>query len=170
MVRRILLILMVLFLSGCAYYSVRHLSRQPWEAGTKQSLTMDYWTFHYQSSQTAEGLMVKGYAEPNRTNIPEWAVWVDDLWMAAYLSDNKGEVIGRALAVFPQQDLTGKSGIPFSFTIVPEKIGSPGGTFISFGYRMVLTREKLLPGTKFENLPNDPELVFFANEQALTRY
>ncbi|MFP4070492.1 MAG: hypothetical protein ACLFTB_00440 [Desulfovibrionales bacterium] len=160
---------LLVFVLGCAHQSVRHLNKQPLTGNGTAELTMDYWTFRYTTEQTEKGLLVQGVALPKQDAIPVWAKWIDDLWMEAYLSDDRDHVLARHLRVFSSQQLDYAAGIPFSFTLTPERMGSPGPVFVTFGYRMVLTPAERASRESTAEVTGGRD-VFFASEGALTRY
>jgi hypothetical protein len=160
-------LLIILATSACAHQSVYHLKRVPLATGSAEQLVeLDYWRFSFTTLDSNEGIRVVGVAHPKRSAIPVWATWVEDLWMEAYLSDQRGHVIARHLKVFDSRALDSHEGVPFQFTLKPVEMGSPGRVYTTFGYRMVLSRSASEhPGSA--RLKKD---VFFASEGALTRY
>ena len=154
---------------GCSYQSVHHLERQSWAENSRRTLGMNYLTFTYTCGQQESSLSVKGRAYPKLDKIPEWAEWIDDIWLGTYLSDKDGRVLAKALRILSPQALKADQGIPFEFTLTPHDMGSPGPVFISFGYRLVLTAQEPSK-TMGEEQPTDKKQVFFASESALTRF
>ena len=155
--------LIALTLSGCSFSSVRHLQRQAWVSSESQVLNMDYWTFAYVVERANGKILVTGEARPNTDATPEWAAWIDQLWLAVYVSDSRGEVLGDEFTILPSQPLSEETVIPFAFEVEPDRFGSEGDLYITFGYRMVLARSG--------NEPSTPDRkVFFASEGAVTRY
>jgi len=153
---------------GCTYQSVHHLKRQAWEADSQSTLSMNYLAFAYICGQQEDGLSVQGRAYPRTEAIPEWAGWIDDIWLGAYLSDSSGRVLAKSLRILSPQPLNPGEGLPFEFNLKPNDMGSPGPVFISFGYRLVLT-----PSESYRDsgqLTPDPKSIFFASESALTRF
>jgi hypothetical protein len=160
-------LMFLLATAGCAHQSVYHLKRVPLATGSaEQQVELDYWRFSYTTIDSNEGIRVEGVAFPKKSAIPVWATWVDDLWMEAYLSDQRGHILARHLKVFDSRALDFQAGVPFQFTLKPVEMGSPGHVYTTFGYRMVLSRSASEhPGSA----PSKKE-VFFASEGALTRY
>lgn len=157
---------------GCSHQSVRHLKRQPWRLNKSQLLEMKYLQFQYVCTQTQKGLKVQGNAYPKDKNIPTWADWTNEIWLGAYLSDEDGKVIAKNIKILPPQKLIREKGYPFAFTLCPQSMGSSGPIYITFGYRLVLTREKM-SSSEYINLNNKQESkkdIFFASESALTTF
>jgi hypothetical protein len=161
-----LVLLLLVLAHGCTHQSVYHLKRAPMVSdGKEQLVELDYWRFAFRSMDSEGGVQVHGAAHPRQeAAIPQWAVWIEDLWIEAYLSDERGRVLGRQLQVFDAQALDYEQGVPFSFLLMPAELGSPGRVYVSFGYRMVLSR-----ADEHGSAPGKQD-VFFASEGALTRY
>lgn len=165
-------VLIALFLlTGCAAQTVRHLNRSQWKPETRQELVMDYVRFEYVSQRNAEGITVTGNAFPLAESVPEWAEWMEDLWIAGYLSDEGGEVLAKDIRLYTSRSLDFDRGIPFAFTLAPEEMGEPGPVYITFGYRLVLTalnpkKRKGPLGTLFDEKHD----TFFASESALSQF
>jgi hypothetical protein len=160
-------LILIAFATGCAHQSVNHLKRVPMvSGGVEQSVPLDYLHFVFTTMDSEEGVQVRGVAYPRTQIIPPWALWIEDIWMEGYLSDDRGHVLARDLRVFASRPLDPERGIPFSFTLRPLEMGRPGRIHVTFGYRMVLSRSASehtgsVPGVKD---------VFFASEGAVTRY
>jgi hypothetical protein len=146
--------------AGCSHLSVRHMNRQPWSVGTPQSLEMKYWRFEYETVPLHDKFGIRGVAYPVTGQIPDWAAWVDELWLAAYLSDSRGRVIAKDLSVYLPRPLQPSRGVGFEFILQPEDLGRAGHLYVTFGYRMVLTESAE---------PDGEHQPFFANEGALSR-
>lgn len=156
------LALSAVLLSACAHLSVIHLDKNPWVLGHQESLRMRYWNFSYTSRLEENRLVVSGIATPVEGAIPDWASWIQDLWMQIYLSDDHSQVLAKDLRLYLPTELDRQNGIPFEFHLMPETLGSSGPLYISFGYRMELASER--PG---QNATGRPPQVFFANQGAL---
>ncbi len=159
--RLMLIILATLLMAGCAHLSVVHLDKNPWSLGQENTLAMRYWEFSYTSQLVDNKLVVSGTAKPVAGAIPEWATWIQDLWMQIYLSDDQSRVLAKDLRLYLPTVLDHGKGVPFEFHLAPESLGSSGPLYISFGYRMELTAEKNTLGA------NAPGKVFFASQGAL---
>jgi hypothetical protein len=159
---------LLVLVQGCTYQSVHHLKRQAWEVDNQNTLSMDYLTFSYICGQQEASLSVQGRAYPRKEAIPEWAGWIDDIWLGAYLSDQSGRVLASSLRILSPQPLKPEEGLPFEFNLKPNDMGSPGPVFISFGYRLVLTPKE--SSRDSGQPPQDPKNIFFASESALTRF
>jgi hypothetical protein len=165
--RMFALVVLLAMTLGCAHQSVYHLNRVPLvSGGVEQTLDLDYWRFTFTTMEREEGLHVLGVAHPRQSVIPLWAVWIEDLWMEAYLSDERGHVLAKHLRVFDSRPLDYGLGVPFSFTMRPSEMGRPGRVYVSFGYRVVVSRSA---SEKTMSAPGKKD-VFFASEGALTRY
>ncbi|MBG0775054.1 MAG: hypothetical protein H0S85_01295 [Desulfovibrionaceae bacterium] len=167
----------LLVASGCSQLSVRHLNRNPWVVNTGQTLDMKFWRFDYEAVPFRNSFGVRGVARPRADRLPEWASWVEELWLAAYLSDSQGRVVAKDLLVSLPKPLSPETGVPFEFILEPEDLGDAGPLFLTFGYRMVLTPGAKGPDAKPEanakqeaGAKGDKRKVFFANEGALTRF
>ncbi|MDY0226905.1 hypothetical protein SAMN04488082_12110 [Desulfomicrobium apsheronum] len=155
------LVIAVLLLTGCAHLSVVHLDKNPWTLGQQETLVMRYWEFNYTSRLEDNRLIVSGTAIPVAGAIPEWATWIQDLWMQIYLSDDQSRVLAKDLRLYLPTSLDHEKGVPFEFHLTPESLGSSGPLYISFGYRMELTAEKNTLGAA------GTSQVFFASQGAL---
>lgn len=155
------LVIAVLLIAGCAHLSVVHLDKNPWTLGQQETLVMRYWEFSYTSRLEDNRLIVSGTATPVAGAIPEWATWIQDLWMQIYLSDDQSRVLAKDLRLYLPTDLDHEKGVPFEFHLTPESLGSSGPLYISFGYRMELTTEKNTLGA------SGTSQVFFASQGAL---
>ena len=156
-----ILILMILLVTSCAHLSVVHLDKKPWTLGQQDTLTMRYWEFSYTSRLEDNKLVVTGTAVPVTGAIPEWATWIQDLWMQIYLSDDQSRVLAKDLRLYLPTRLDLENGVPFEFHLAPQSLGSSGPLYVSFGYRMELTAEKNTLGTR------STSEVFFASQGAL---
>lgn len=164
-------LLAAVLLTGCTYQTVSHLKRQPWTTDQTQVLDMDYLRFEYMASSQDDGLRMIGAAHPKPGPIPGWAEWIDDLWVATYLSDAKGRVLARKITVISDKELDFHKGIEFDFKLEPDDVGHPGPVFVSFGYRMVLTAfPYAAAGTGGVGQLDTEKDVFFASESALSRF
>ncbi len=143
--------------------SAKHLDRAPWLVNTRQSLQANYWRFEFEASPMKDRFGVSGNAYPSMDKIPEWAGWIEELWLMAYLCDSRGRVIAKDLQVTAQLLLTPAEGVRFTFVLQPEDLGRQGQLYLSFGYRMVLAENRRTPDTA-----QGEANVFFANEGALT--
>jgi hypothetical protein len=150
-----------LLIAGCAHLSVVHLDKNPWTLGQQETLVMRYWEFSYSSRLEENTLIISGTAKPVAGAIPEWATWIQDLWMQIYLSDDQSRVLAKDLRLYLPTGLDHEKGVPFEFHLTPESLGSSGPLYISFGYRMELTAEKNTLGA------GAPGKVFFASQGAL---
>ena len=159
--------LLLVLLMGCAHQSVYHLQRVPMASGgAEQLVDLDYWNFTFTTTDREGRVQVQGRALPRQSAMPPWAAWIEDLWMEAYLSDERGKVLARHLRVFDSRRLDFQEGVPFSFTLQPVEMGGPGRVYVSFGYRMVLSRS----ASDHAGSVSGNTDVFFASEGALTRY
>lgn len=163
------LALFVFLAVGCSYTSVGHLQRQPWILNAEQQLEMRFWEFTYTAESFAGQYRVKGWAMPRTESLPADLGWIEDLWLAAYLSDDQGRVLAQDLRVFSSLPLDPAQGVSFSFTLRPDRLNRTASLQITFGYNMTLTpHENHLnqePGKKTA----EERGVFFAHEGALTR-
>ena len=164
--------LFIFILAGCTYQSVTHLNKRPWITDQTQTLEMDYFHFQYLSQPKPKAVEVKGTAYPKKSSIPGWAAWIDDIWLAVYLSDDRGRVLAKDINIFSPRKLDYQKGISFDFMLQPEQMGSPGPIYVTFGYRVVLTPGRNYPGESPDLLSDmDRETeIFFASESALSRF
>lgn len=155
------LLILGLTVGACAHLSVIHLDKKPWTLGQEERLGMRYWEFSYTSRMEDNRLVVAGTAMPVSDSIPSWATWIQDLWLQAYLSDDRSRVLAKDLRLYLPMQLDHEKGVPFEFHLTPQALGTSGPVYISFGYRMELTAEKstMPAGSKSQ--------VFFANQGAL---
>ncbi|MBI9112299.1 hypothetical protein [Maridesulfovibrio ferrireducens] len=137
----ILLALVVLMSAGCAHLDVSHLSRKPWQLESPSSVSMEFMKFDYQVIPRKDSFGVRGTAFIKKANVPSWAQWIGELWIQGYLSDEDGIVLAQGIQVFSPEKLEEGLGVPFDFELKPEQLDS-GPLFISFGYRLVLLKEK----------------------------
>lgn len=161
MLARTLMIMTLFFLASCAHLSVVHLDKKPWTVGQNDSLTMRYWTFSYTSRMEDNKIIVSGTARPVKDAVPEWAIWIQDLWLQVYLSDGQSRVLAKDLRLYLPTELDHAQGIPFEFHLQPEALGSSGPLHISFGYRMELASERRTAASQAQ------PRIFFASQGAL---
>lgn len=152
----------LIFLAGCAHLSVVHLDKKQWTRGQTETLTTRYWTFKYTTQTENNRLIISGVAQPITANIPDWATWIQDLWIQAYLSDDQNKVLAKDLRLYLPTELDPEQGVPFEFHLFPETLGASGPLFISFGYRMELT-----PDRAVQPVPGQQPQIFFASQGAL---
>ena len=153
---------------GCAYQTVSHLKRNPWQVGQAQSLKMKYLEFHYVCSQETDSLRVEGSALIRQDTVPDWVGHARDVWLGAYLSDRRGSVLAKDLIILNSQKLDMRTGFQFEVQLEPEDMGSPGPLFLTFGYRLVLTADPEAEQAPETASDSDREkAVFFASESSL---
>ncbi|WP_432735430.1 hypothetical protein [Maridesulfovibrio sp. FT414] len=140
-VRFVLLSVLGLFLAGCAHMDVSHLNNQPWKLEVSRTLEMEFVDFDYEIIPRKDSFGVRGMAYVKKSNVPMWAEWIGELWIQGYLSDNDGVVLAQGLQVFSPGKLEAGKGIPFDFELKPASLDA-GPLFISFGYRMALSKTK----------------------------
>ncbi|OEU64929.1 MAG: hypothetical protein BA863_13370 [Desulfovibrio sp. S3730MH75] len=138
----VLFVLFVLMSAGCAHMDVSHLNRDHWVFESPSKISMEFMAFDYQVVPRKDSFGIRGTAFIQKDNVPEWARWIGELWIQGYLSDNDGVVLAQGMQVFSPEKLQAGVGVPFDFELKPEQIMS-GPLFISFGYRMVLHRDKM---------------------------
>lgn len=148
-----------LLCAGCSKATVRHLDRQPWLVDEDRSLTMRFWRFDYRAAHVHQHFAISGRAWPAADRLPAWAERLDELWLAAYLSDAQGRVIAQDIQVMDPGRLTPSSPTVFAFSLTPEDLGRSGPLYVSFGYRMVVSGPP--------ESGQAESRVFFANEGAL---
>ncbi|MCF8038141.1 MAG: hypothetical protein K9K79_02395 [Desulfohalobiaceae bacterium] len=162
------LLAVVFLLTGCAYQSVAHLKRNPWQPEKKQTLNMNYLVFDYTCRQERESLSVNGLARLKQDSVPDWAVRARDVWLGAYLSDQRGSILAKDLIILQAGKLDIQKGFAFGFDLTPQSMGSAGPLFITFGYRLVLTTDQQKGQIKSAETDLESEAdVFFATESAL---
>ncbi len=168
---RFFTLVFIILLSGCAYTSVGHLQRQPWILNTQQNLEMRFWRFSYVAESADGHYTLIGRAEPVLNSLPTDLHWIDDLWLAAYLSDDQGRVLAQDLRVFSGLPLDSGQGVPFNFSLRPDRLNRSSALQVTFGYNMTLTPHESYTA---EDLPtkqglSEQKRVFFAHEGALTK-
>ncbi len=146
--------------SGCAHRSVVHLERQPWAPQKTQVLKMTFLRFDYQIVEIDGKSGIKGKAFPVMDRVPEWARWIDEFRLTAYLSDEYGEVLMESEQPFLPGPFQENAVFNFDFLLDEESL-KQGPVFVSFGYRMLLTESK--------DKPKNARHPFFASEGAVTR-
>lgn len=166
-----LVALLLAFLAvGCSYSSVGHLQRRPWVLNAEQQLEMRFWKFSYVAESFGGQYRVKGWAMPRTENLPADLGWIEDLWLAAYLSDDQGRVLAQDLRVFSNLALDSAQGVAFTFTLRPDRLNRTASLQITFGYNMTLTQHEHTMAPKPTDKKSVEERgVFFAHEGALTR-
>ncbi len=165
------LILLTFMAVGCSYSSVGHLQRQPWVLNAEQQLEMRFWRFSYVAESSGGQYRVKGRAIPKTENLPADLSWIEDLWLAAYLSDDQGRVLAQDLRVSSNLALDPEQGVSFTFTLRPDRLNRTASLQITFGYNMTLTpHEDYMAQEALEKKhAGERGSVFFAHEGALTR-
>lgn len=154
-----LLALVVLFFPGCATKSAAHLARREFEVNHRESLDMDFWRFEYMVEPMREGFGIRGAAYLKPAKVPREKTWIDDLWFAAYLCGEDGRVLAQSIRIMPPRPAEPGQGVPFGFVIQPDNL-EDGPLFVTFGYRMVLTTDRLAP---------EREMPFFASQGAVDK-
>ncbi len=153
-------LILAVLLAGCAQKSVRHLDRAPLAPGKSESLSLRFWRFEYTVQQQAESYRLLGRAYPLRDALPEWADWIDELSIAAYVSNASGTVLVEEQRNQLPGPL-GDKGVAIDFTLDRDDVDE-GQIFLTFGYRMTLGKGKPRGGS-----PNPDRPLFFANERAV---
>lgn len=162
---------LTLVLLGCSYASVGHLQRQPWALNSQQELDMRFWRFSFMATSASGSYTVAGRALPLTAHLPAEATWIEDLWLAAYLCDEQGRVLAQDLTVFSGLPLDPEEGVPFRFTLKPDRLNRSASLQITFGYNMTLAGQETAPDQeKPEAKGRQGEKgAFFAHEGALIR-
>ncbi len=158
MQRLMLLCLTAVLATACATQSVGHLNRNPWLVNTPQTLEMEYWSFKYTSVPLTSRFGLSGTAYPILDKVPASLDTLEELWLAAYLSDAQGRIVAKDLRVYLPRELKGDSGVDFEFILEPEDVGRSGPLYVTFGYRMVLSQK------------GAPDNVFFATQGAVNQF
>lgn len=155
-----ILLLASLILVSCAHRSVVHLERQTWDMSKPQTLKMAFLRFEYQAVEMDGKYGIKGKAYPVMDRVPEWARWIDEFRLTAYVSDEYGEVLDEIDQPFLPGPFLQNAVFHFDFLLDASNFkNSP--VFVSFGYRMLLVEGK----DKAKNTRHP----FFASEGAVTR-
>jgi hypothetical protein len=157
-------------LTACSYQSVRHLDRQPWVAGTDRKLSMKYLTFEYVTELAPRGMRILGTAYPKRPDIPGWADWAQDIWLATYLCNDTGKVLAKQISLLPPQKLSPDTGFDFDFHLEPKDMAGNSPVFITFGYRLMLLADEDVELEALKATSSNDNGLFFASESALTRF
>ncbi|SMP72843.1 hypothetical protein SAMN06295888_11944 [Desulfonatronum zhilinae] len=167
-----LALILLVFLTGCSYSSVGHLQRQPWVLNAEQQLEMRFWRFSYVAESFGGQYRVKGRATPKTESLPADLGWIEDLWLAAYLSDDQGRVLAQDLRVYSSLPLDPDQGVSFTFTLRPDRLNRTASLQITFGYNMTLTPDEhyMAQETPEKKHAGERGAVFFAHEGALTRF
>lgn len=165
--KKISLVGLCLVVLGCTGLSVKHLNKAPFSPNQTQSLSMRYLTFKYTPYYSLQGYTVKGKTFFKEDKIPGWATYIQELWLAIYLSDAKGKVLAKQIKVYLPQKLT-PAGIPFEFSLTPKEIPTQRPLFLTFGYSFKLSPQAdYKPPLKSDPLTGDKELIFYASQGAL---
>lgn len=156
---------------GCSYASVGHLQRQPWVLNSPRELEMRFWTFSFTAESVDGHYVLNGFAAPRMDRLPEGMGWIEDLWLAAYLADDRGRVLAQDLLVFSALPLDTEKGVEFSFVLKPDRLSRSAPLEVTFGYSMTLTPPR---DHAVQDVPKKPHAaekngVFFAHEGALTK-
>ncbi|PTN37557.1 hypothetical protein [Desulfonatronum sp. SC1] len=165
------LVLFALLAVGCSYSSVGHLQRQPWILNAEQQLEMRFWRFSYVAESFGGQYRVKGRAMPKTESLPADLGWIEDLWLAAYLSDDQGRVLAQDLRVYSSLPLDPEQGVSFTFTLRPDRLNRTASLQITFGYNMTLAPHEhyMVQEAPEKRHSGERSAVFFAHEGALTR-
>ena len=137
----ILILALAALLSACAHRSVVHLERQPWAMQKTQTLKMTFLRFEYQAVEIDGKFGIKGRAVPVMDRVPDWARWIDEFRLTAYLSDEYGEVLMESEQPFLPGPFQENAVFHYDFLMDAEAF-KQGPVFVSFGYRMLLTESK----------------------------
>jgi hypothetical protein len=158
-------------LAGCSYVSVGHLQRQPWVLNASQELEMRFWKFSFTAEFVDGHYVLNGLAKPRMDSLPEGMAWIENLWLAAYLSDDRGRVLAQDLRVFSALPLDPERGVEFAFVLKPDQLSRSAPLEVTFGYSMTLTRyrDHVVRDASKKQHAVEKNGVFFAHEGALTK-
>ncbi len=159
---------LALMLTGCTHLSVGHLESNPVSLDQQEELSMRYWDFEYVSQVENDSYLVQGKAYPRQESFPGWGKWVHNLWVAAYLSDDEGRVLAKDLSIHSTLEMDPETGVPFEFRLQPEKMTGSRDLYVTFGYRMQVTEDRMLDPDQEPGWAGKKN-VFYASEQALSR-
>jgi len=165
---KIVLFLILIFLWGCSGLSVTHLHKNPLELEQRDVIKMKYMTFVYTTSINSKGYLIKGKAYFNQDKIPNWAHYIQELWLQAYLSDGLGRVLAKNIKCFTPQPIPSK-GLDFEFVLVPNYIPQASKIYVTFGYSFKLSALENANQKSFipKPLTGDHDSFFYASQGAL---
>lgn len=147
-------------LSGCSRLTAGHLEARAATAGTRETLTMKFWTFGFTVMPAGARQGVKGAASPRLEALPPFADTIQELTLYCYLRDASGRVLASDEKRFLPMSLSEAAAVPFDFFLSPPEGAAGRDLSISFGYRGVYAAKAGTPGGQ----------VFFAGEGALVEY
>ncbi|GFK92780.1 hypothetical protein NNJEOMEG_00607 [Fundidesulfovibrio magnetotacticus] len=157
--------LLALALAGCtSKLTAAHLVVKPWEDGGSLKIYAKFMHFDLLTQPHEGQFEVKGTAWPIKENLPLWADTVEDLTLAAYLCDEKGNVLVKAQKTYPTQAIT-PSGFAFDLLMKHPKDPS-GGYFVAVGYSGMFTASKPPAAVSPGSGSIAGNYVFFASEKA----
>ena len=158
----------LMLMTGCAHMSVKHLPQNQLLPHQTETISLDFWDFLYTTRVVDDVYSITGKALPNMKVWPGWAEWFQDLTLTAYFSDAAGNVLAWDDISYPVRRMQ-PEGLDFSFAIPVAAVPESKDVFLTFGYRMSLTRNQFqrppMRGDAF-----DGEIdVFSAQRGALPR-
>jgi len=149
-----------LLAAGCSTVTVGKANIRPLDFQARQTLRLKFWRFEFTAKTEASEIEVTGEAFPIREKLPEWADWVEDFKLSAYLCDAQGQVLASDEMTYQPHLLDAVKGAAFRFAFkIDAKTGT--ATNLTFGYQSRITAHK-------QQAPGGRE--FFASEPALVRY
>jgi len=149
-----------LFAAGCSTVTVGKANMRPLNLQAAQSLRLKFWRIEFTTRTAENELEITGTAYPIREKLPEWADWVEDFKLTAYLCDAQGQVLASDEISYQPHLLDSAKGAPFRFAFKRDaKNGA--ATNLTFGYQSRIAAHKQQP-------PGGRE--FFASEPAMVRY
>jgi hypothetical protein len=155
--------------AACAHQSVKHLSRNPLSAAaSQQEIKTKNINFVYTAYRNKGSIRIKGTALPTHKYIPRWAEYIQEMAVFCYLTDAKGNILGKDLHNYLPQKLDIKEGHPFSFTLSSPPRGEEKQLYVAFGYSLKLSSARSYT-TRITDSPleDDSSDIFYAREGAV---
>ncbi|MBF0482842.1 MAG: hypothetical protein HQK81_15135 [Desulfovibrionaceae bacterium] len=149
-----------LLATGCSTVTVGKANMRPLDFQAAQTLRLKFWRFEYTARTMDNEVVVAGTAYPIREKLPEWADWIEDFKLSAYLCDAQAQVLATGETSYQPHSLDTAKGAPFRF-VFKRDAKTDAAANLTFGYQSRITARKLHP-------PGGRE--FFASEPAMVRY
>ena len=118
MFRALLLVLSVLFATGCTQLTAKHLQRDVLIQSTNERTTeMRYVSFTYKVVPLDREVGILGTVRYTGNNIPDWATWYNQFRLFAYVCDTKGDVLASGETTLIPRNVSSNDDFPFEIRI-----------------------------------------------------
>jgi hypothetical protein len=149
-----------LLAAGCSTVTVGKANMRPLNFQDRQTLRLKFWRIEFTAQTAGNEVEVTGAAYPVPDRLPEWADWIEEFKLSAYLCDAQGQVLAADDITYQPHMLDAAKGAPFRF-VFTRNAKTGAATNLTFGYQSRITSHR-------QQSPGGRE--FFASEPAMVRY